>query len=147
MISSNFKLTYDPAGAATVILDYGDRIGDELEFALAKSVETVQLIDAAAPFLRVAQNAVTTFSIVRATDKPTDKEARAAMLDSLIAAQAASKKPLKIEVNGYTDGRYWQFATATVTAHKPKRYLETPAARWQQTTDIVATVLTYSPPP
>jgi len=147
MISSNFKLTYDPAGSATVILNYGDRIGDELEPALAKTVEVVTLVDADAPFIRIGKNAVTTFSVIVATDKTTDKEARAAMLDSIIAAQAATKKPLRIEINGYADGRYWQFSNATIITHKPKRYLSTPAARWQRTMDIVATGLTYSPPP
>jgi len=147
MISSCYKLTYDPAGTPVVILDYGDRIGDELEYALAKTVEVISLVDAAAPFIRVGKNAATSFSIMRAVDSPTDHEARAAILNSIVDAQTATKKPLKIEVLGYTDGRYWQFANATITTHKAKRYLETPKARWQRTTDVVATVLSYSPPP
>ena len=145
MISSCYKLTYDPAGAATVILDYGDRIADELEPELSKLVEIVPLIDAPAPFIRIGKNASTTLTIVRATDAPSDKEARAAILDSIIAAQTATKKPLKIEVYGYTD-RYWQFAAASITNHKPKRVLETSAARWQRTSVIVATGLTYTAP-
>ena len=145
MISSCYKLTYDPAGAATVILAFGDRIDAEPEFGLEKSVEVIGLVDAAAPFIRIGKNAVVNFSITRALDAATDTEARAAVLDSLIAAAAATKKPLKIEVNGYTD-RYWQFANATVKTHKPRRYLESYVARWVQTYDIVATGLAYTPP-
>ena len=145
MISSCYKLTYDPAAAATVLLAYGDRIEAEPEFGLEKSVETIALVDSAAPFLRVGKNAVVSFSITRAIDAASDKEARAAVLDSLVAAQTATKKPLKIEVNGYTD-RYWQFANATIKSHKPRRHLESPAARWVQTFDIVATGLTYTAP-
>ena len=147
MISSNFKLTYDPAGAATVILSYGDRIGDELEMSLTKTVEIVALVDGVEPFLRVGKNAETSFSFIRALDAATDMAARAAMLDSIIAAQSATKKPLKIEINGYADGRYWQFSNASVVSHKPKRYLQSPMARWVQSIDIVATGLIYSPPP
>lgn len=145
MISSCYKLTYDPSGSATVILAIDDRIESEPEFGLEKSVEIVQLVDAAAPYIRIGKNAVVSFSITRALDAAGDKEARAAMLDSLIAAATATKKALKIELSGYTD-RYWTFANATIRAHRPRRYLETPAARWVQTFDIVATGLAYTPP-
>ena len=143
MISSCYKLTYD---TSTVILDYGDKIDAEPEFGLEKSVEVISLIDAAAPFIRVGKNAVVSFSITRALDAATDKEARAAILASLITASTATKKALKIEVYGYTD-RSWSFANATIRAHKPRRYLDSPAARWVQTYDIVATGLTYTAPP
>ena len=71
--------------------------------------------------------------------------ARAAILDALIAAATATKKPLKIEVSGYAD-RYWQFANATIKSHKPSRHLQSVSPRWVTTWDIVATGLTYTHP-
>lgn len=145
MISSCWKLTYDPSGSATVLVDYGDRIDTELDFGLEKSVEVVSLVDAAAPFIRVGKNAVVNFSVTRFIDATDDKTARAAVLDALITAQTASKKPLKIEVYGYTD-RSWAFASATIKSAKPRRHLESASARRAQTWDIVATGLVYTPP-
>ena len=145
MIYSCYKLTYDPSGAPVVLLAVGDRIEAEPEFGLEKNVEIVSLVDAAAPFIRIGKNAVVNFSITRALDSATDKEARSAILDSLVASSAATKKPLKIEVSGYSD-RYWQFSAATIRSHRPRRYLESPSARWIQTFEIVATGLAYVPP-
>ena len=145
MISSCYKLTYDPSGTPVVILAVGDRIDAELDFGLEKNVEIIPLVDAAAPFIRIGKNAVVSFSIKKFIDAATDKEARASILDSLISASSATKKALKIEVNGYTD-RYWQFAHATVRSHRPARHLESASARWVQSWDIVATGLAYTPP-
>ena len=145
MISSCYKLTYDPAGTPVVLLNYGEKIEAELEFPLEKSVEVVQLVDAPAPFIRVAKNAVANFSVARALDAASDKEARAAVLAALVLSQSATKKPLKIEVLGYTD-RYWTFANATIKSHRVRRYLETPKCRWVQALDFVATGLTQTGP-
>ena len=145
MISSCYKLTYDPAGTPVVLLNYGDKIEAELEFPLEKSVEVVQLVDSAAPFVRVSKNAVVNVSLGRALDAASDKEARAAVLAALILAQTATKKPLKIEVLGYSD-RYWTFANATLKSSKVRRYLNTPQARWVQTFDFICTGLIQTGP-
>ena len=142
MTSSNWKLTYDPAGAATVLVAFDALLeSDELEPELGKKVEEVDLIDAPAPFLRVGKNAVTRFSIRVISEAATDADSRAAMLDSLIAAQTATKKPLRVEVAGIT-GFYWQFANATVKTHKPRRLLAWPVPAVVNQWDIVATGLT-----
>lgn len=143
MLSSNYTLTYDPAGTPVVLVTVGDRLEAELEFSLEKSVEIVQLIDAAAPFIRVAKNAVVSFQVRKYTAAATDADARTAVLNALITAQTATKKPLKIQVSGTTG--YWQFAHATIKSTTPARFLESPKARWVQTWDIVATGLTYTP--
>ena len=119
----------------------------EIEMALEKTVEVVALVDTTSPFIRLGRNSVVTFQFTRYLDAADDKAARSAALDSLIAAQTASKKPLKIEVNGYSDGRYWQFSNATIKSHKPRRYLTSPMPRWAQTYDVIATGLTYTAPP
>jgi lysophospholipase L1-like esterase len=142
MTSSNWRLTYDPAGANTVLVDFGTMLeSDELEPQLDKKVETVDLIDSPAPFLRIGQNAVTSFSFRVISEESTDSAARAAMLDGLIAAELATKKPLRIEVSGVSNA-YWQFSNATVKSHKPKRLLgyDTPANVTQY--DFSATGLT-----
>jgi lysophospholipase L1-like esterase len=75
------------------------------------------------------------------SEESTDSAARAAMLDGLIAAELATKKPLRIEVSGVSNA-YWQFSNATVKSHKPKRLLgyDTPANVTQY--DFSATGLT-----
>lgn len=142
MTSSNWKLTYDPAGTPLVLVAFDAMLeSDELEPQLDKSVEVVQLVDSAAPFLRVGQNAVVNFSIRVISEASTDALQRAAMLDSLIAAQTATKKPLRVEISGVTTA-YWQFANATVKSHKPRRLLAHPVPAMVTQWDIVATGLT-----
>lgn len=142
MLSSNYTLTYDPAGTPVVLVTVGDMLESELEFSLQKSVEVVELIDAAAPFIRVGKNAVVTFQVRRYTTAATDADARAAVLNALITAQTATKKPLKIQVSGSSG--YWQFANATIKGSLATRFLESRVARWVQTWEIVATGLTYT---
>ena len=147
MISSNWKLTYDPAGTPLVLVAFDALIEEELDMALEKTAEVVQLVDAAAPFIRVGKNAVVTFSVRVISESPaTDAAARAAVLDSLIAAQTATKKPLRIEVAGNTVD-YWQFAAATVKRHAPRRKLDMPSAAIVTQWDIVATGLSKTTTP
>jgi hypothetical protein len=147
MTASAWKLTYDPAGTPVVLVNYGDLMeSDELDPSLEKSVEVVSLVDAAAPFLRVGKNAVTSFSIRVLSYGISELAARSTMLDSLITAQTATKKPLRIEVEGVTNF-YWQWASATVKSHRPRRLLENPAAALVTQWDIVATVLSKTAVP
>lgn len=142
MTSSNWNLTYDPAGTPLVLVAFDALLeSDELEPQLDKTVEIVGLVDSAAPFLRVGKNAVVNFSIRVISEAVSDADSRAAMLDSLIAAQTATKKPLRLEVAGFPD-RYWQFANATVKSHTPRRLLAHPAPAMVTQWDIVATGLT-----
>lgn len=147
MISSNWKLTYDPAGTPLVLVAFDQLIEAELDLALEKTVEVVQLVDAAAPFIRVGKNAVASFSVRVISEAPaTDAAARAAVLDSLVAAQTATRKPLRIEVAGNT-ADYWQFANATVKRHAPRRLLESTAPATVTQWDIVATGLSKTTTP
>jgi len=150
MIYSAWKLTYDPSGTPQVLVDYGQLIDDELDAALKKAVEVVSLVDAAAPFIRVGKNAVVNFSVrVLLETAATDTAARVAVLNSLVAAQTATRKPLRIEVSGHTTD-YWQFANATVEGHTPRRHLDSPFPATLTQWDIVATGLTktaVTPPP
>lgn len=141
MIASAWKLTYDPAGTPEVLLAYDQIISEELGLSLEKAVELVALVDGAAPFVRVGKNAVTSISGTIISETPTtDAAARAAMLDALIAAQTATRKPLRVEIQGIT-AFYWQFASATIKRHAPRRMLEMPSAAWSVQLDIVATGL------
>jgi len=144
MLASNWKLTYDPAGTPVVLVDYGSFLAEELPFTLDKSVEVIGLIDAAAPFIRVGKNAVVTFTlevILENTGADADADARKAVMRSLLAAQTATKKPLKIEAQGVTDC-YWLFANSTVKKHSPRRHLSGPAGCLAATHEITATGLT-----
>jgi hypothetical protein len=142
MTSSHWRLTYDPAGAATVLVAFDAMLeSDELDPQVDKKVEAVDLVDAPAPFLRIGRNAVSSFSFRVISELSTDADARAAILDGIIAAQTATKKPLKIEVYGITSA-YWQFTNATIKTYKPRRLLAHPTPAVVTQFDIVATGLT-----
>jgi len=128
MLLSNWKLTFDPAGTPLVLLDYGAKIAGELRFPLRRGLEVVDLVGASEPFLRATGNSVVSLQFEVFKDETLDKTARQSVMESLIAVNMRTRKPLKIQVYGITD-RYWQFANAYVNEHNPGRYLEAPTAR------------------
>jgi hypothetical protein len=146
MIASNWKFTFDPAGTPRVLLDYGQKIMAEPAYTLDQTLEVVPLVDAAAPFLRLGKNAVVSFQLEIVTDLSTDALARAAVMASIIAAQTAARKPLRIEAYGVT-ATYWQFANAVIKQHVPRRHMEAPVARTITTWSITATGLTATAVP
>lgn len=139
-VTSNWKITFDPAGSARVLLDFGDKIEGEPVWSLKKGVQTTPLDDAVAPFLRAAGNAVVTFTIKVFTDEALDATARQRIMESLISISALVKKPLRIQVDTITD-RYWQFANCCISDHTPSREIESAKARLYKTYSITATGL------
>ena len=141
MTSSNWAITYDPAGTPLVLVAFHAMLeSDELEPQLEKTTEVVPLLDAPAPFLRIGKNAVTTFFFRVISVYDTDANARAAMLDGLIAAQTATKKPLRLQIFGIS-GYYWQFANATIKTHQPRRLLDYDVPALVTQHDFIATGL------
>lgn len=140
MTTSNWKITWDPAGTPLVLVDFGQKLLSEPVFSLAQGEEPVTLVDSAAPFLRPCGNAVVNITLETAADAASDALARAAIMRAIIAT-ATSRKPLRVEASGYTTG-YWQFAAAVVTSLAPQRHMETPAARHTAAWQITATGLT-----
>lgn len=122
-IESNWKLTFDPNGAALVLLQYRDLVDTELAWSLKKPLQVTQLDEASAPFLRHAGNAVVNLSFRVFTDQAVDMTARRNILDSLIEVTATTKKPLRVSVLGITEvtGTYWEFAHSYITEHSPLR--------------------------
>lgn len=105
LISSNWKLTL----GATVILDYGSWLSEELRFPQSNGLEVVPTPDSAWPLLIDTKNSAVTirFSILSTASE--DKETRASALNQLMTRAAETIAALRIDVNGYTD-RYWTFA-------------------------------------
>lgn len=140
MILSNWKLTFDPAGTPLVLLAYGDAIEGELRFPLKRGLEVVPLADAPAPFLRATGNSVVTIEFDVFPYLATDALARAAVMQSLITADALAKKPLKVEVSGVTD-KYWLFSTSYLSDHNPGRRLQSARARLVKSYTLTCTGL------
>ena len=144
-IISKWKLTLDPAGSPTVLVDVGDKLEDELSLGLTRLVSVTPLVRAAAPVLRNQKNAQTQISFAIYQDAATDAASRQDMLVGMLTAVSAEPKPLKIEVSGITD-RYWQFANAIVTGITPLRYISGKVPRRLTRYDITAVSLSQVGP-
>lgn len=143
---SNWKLTFDPAGTPRVLLDFGEKLAEEISFQGAKGLEVVDLTDAASPFLRPSGNNVVTFSWELWRDAVSDAQARADALNGMMAIIALGRRPLRIQLSGFTGG-YWQFANACITEHSALRRLESPTPRYVQTFSATCTGLSYTATP
>lgn len=140
-IISNYTLTFDPAGAAVVLVAVGDKMEGELQFGTKMGVEVIEIIDAPNVFIRPYGNRVTAIKLSVYLDYGSDLLARAEVLNSIMAIGPTRKKPLKIEVAGITDA-YWQFANAAIESYEPARWLDAPVARMVKSYSIQATGLT-----
>lgn len=138
-VSSNWKLTFDPAGVPRVLLNYGDQMEGELRFPLRKSLEVVSLAEAAAPFLRLGAEAVVSFSFTVYSTAASDLLARRECLESLVAIAPLVRKPLRVEIAG--TGTYWQFSNCAIAEHETGRELHGSLAKLIKTYQITATGL------
>lgn len=145
LLSSNWKLTFDPASAALVLLDYGQLIADEPRWSVAKGLEQVALPGGSAPFLRPSGNAVFQVSFEAYKDETLDRVARVRVLESLMEVAALDRKPLRVQIFEQTD-RYYQFSAAYITQHDPGRFMESAKARAFKGWTIVATGLSQVGP-
>ena len=148
-IKSRWKLTFDPAGTALVLLAFDDLIAGELEWELGRQAEVVPLIGAAAPFLRPMGNNTYQLEVTVYKTGASDLIARTAIMDSLKSIDDLGKKPLRIQVateDGIVTDRYWQFAQALVRSHKPVREVASSKARYALKYSITATQLTRTNP-
>jgi len=145
LLSSNWKFTFDPAGAALVWLDYGQLIADEPRWSLAKGLEQVPLPGGSAPFLRPSGNSVFQVAFETYQDETLDRIARVRVLESLMDVADLGRKPLRVQIADQTD-RYYQFASAYVTQHDPGRFMESAKARMFKGWTIVATGLSQVGP-
>lgn len=137
-ITSNWKLTWDPAGTPVVLVDYGQELDREIFPSLAKGLEVVPLIDATYPLLRMSKNAVISLSWRGYVDAADDAAARQAMMVALLTWATAGRKALKVEAYGITD-RSWLFASAAVTQYTPGRVVDFPLARVETSWAVTAT--------
>ncbi len=144
-IYSNWKITFDPAGAATVLVDIGDKLASEVVFRASRGAELIDLVDSAAPFLRDQKNASATITIQHFKDSASDALARQSLMEGMISVLSPGKKPLKVEAKGVTD-RYWLFTECIIRSFSPDRYMEAPVARLLKGYDIVAVKLTQVGP-
>lgn len=144
-LTSNWKLTFDPAGTPLVLLAIGDEMAAEIRWPLKKGMELIDLVDSSNPFLRAKGNNAFSIQLEIYADESDDATARRKIMESLIAVAALVKKPLKIEAAGVTD-RYWQAAAAVITDHEPSIVIDFPGARATKIFSITFTTLTQVGP-
>ncbi len=142
-LSSNWKLTFDPSGTPLVILAYGQMIDAELAWTLQATCEEVEPVDSEDLFLRDGRIRRYALAVKTYTTESLDLTARVNAMQSLIAVSALTRKPLRLEIQGHTPGKYWQWSSSFIKAHAPLRVLESNKARWSRQWDIVATGLSY----
>ena len=115
MIASPWKITLSPAASPLVMLDFSDRVNDEIDWGLSKIVEVIPLTRSAAPLLQNQDNRSYQFGYEVQRTHSTDAELAAGILDDLIAWGARDVAELKIERAGLTT-HYWKMTQAAITA-------------------------------
>ena len=115
MIASPWKITLSPASSPLVLLDFGERVNDEIEWGISKINEVIALTRSAAPLLQNLDNRSYQIAFEIQRSQTTDLLNAAAILDELIAWGARDIAELKIERSGIT-AHYWKFTQAVVTA-------------------------------
>lgn len=115
MISSPWKLSFGTS-SPVVILDYAEKLEDEIDWGGTRQAEVINLVDSAAPFLRDAKNLVYKIRFTVQRDSGTDIQSRTAMLDGLITWAGKTRDILKVQAYGIATFPYWQFSGAIVTA-------------------------------
>lgn len=142
---SQWKLTFDPAAANVVLLDYNQKLAADLKFPLKNGLDVINTPDSAWPLLLATGNSAVTLAFEIYADTADDKSARAAILNSLINTALLTIKPLKIQILGYTD-RYWTFAACSVAEYEPSRYLSAPTPRVLAGYKLTCVGLSYTGP-
>jgi hypothetical protein len=124
MKSSEWKLTYDPAGTPVVLLAVNDLLTGEIRFSAQREYGVTPLVRGAAPFLFEGLNVAINLSFTKVVQSANSHAAgREELMVSLVAFSSRIKKPLRIEASGVTN-KYWQAAQCIVTAHEPELHPE-----------------------
>jgi hypothetical protein len=146
LVSSNWKITWDPAGTPETILSVGDDLAGDIIWRALRSHEVVDLLDATTPFLRDGRTLSLSATFVRIVKAADDAAARAAVLDALVATGTRGKLPVRIEPAG-TTARYWQAPAALIISSAPMPRLYG-VGEWQQEIEIIMTgLVSVTPPP
>lgn len=122
-IQSNWRLTFNPLGAAEILLDYGDMLESELNWSIKKPLQITMLDDAVAPYIRHGGNAVYNFSFRVMKPLEPDTQARKDIINSLKQVQAHVVGSLKVKTlsDGVHAGADWTFAHAYITEYSAIR--------------------------
>lgn len=142
---SQWKLTFDPSGSPKVLVDFNQKLAGDLKFPQRNGLDVVPSPDSGWPLLLATGNSSVIIAVEVFADESTDKAARAALLNSLIATAGYGVKPLKIEVAGYSD-RYWTFASCGIAEYDAQRALSAPTARNLKGYKLTCAGLSYTGP-
>lgn len=118
MLSSPWKISFGTS--PVVILDFGERLLEEIDWGGARVGEVVNLVDGAAPFIRDAKNVSYKIKFSVQRDSGSDIDSRTAMLDGLIAFAGRTAAILKVQAAGIATFPYWQFSRCLITANNFK---------------------------
>lgn len=118
---SILKLTFDPGGANTVLLNHGDRLLDgPVKFPQRNGLAVEPSPDSPYPLILSTLNSNFTMKFSKVEDGAASQAAAmAAALNSLISEAGRGVKQLKIEVLGWTAGKYWLVQFCGCGEHEP----------------------------
>lgn len=126
MVSSNWKITYDPTGTPRILVNYGGRISDELEIPWSQSVQDSPRLRAASMNYFGRGNVANGLRFGVFNDHADDATARAWMLALVAGLPTLETKTLKIEING---GAKYLMSQAVIRAVTPRMVINAPVAR------------------
>ncbi|MEO5712987.1 MAG: hypothetical protein ABIT37_05825 [Luteolibacter sp.] len=143
--ASILKLTFDPASAALVLLDYGWMLADgPLRFPQKNGTEVVPSPDSSYPLILDTLNSQFVIKYTVVDDAAGSRAASmTAVLNSLISVAALGVKPLKIEVDGVGGGHYWQAAQCKVSENEPWHQPHSRFARTVKSLTLTCAGLSY----
>lgn len=120
-VLSNWKLTYDPAGAnPVVLLDYNMELTDEPEMSLRRGLEVVT-IPYGTPFLRPTNSDLYEVAVSIERNSSTDAYARRDMLNQLTDRYDQTvRMPIRLEIANLTT-QYYQWSAAFIHSASVKR--------------------------
>lgn len=138
LIVSTWKITFDPAGAAVVLLNYGDFLTDVIQPGQPRRAEVVDTEGSAAPFIRPVGNRISAFRYTRVREYATTALSNKAVMDWIRTIDPLGKKPLRIQSSLYSTG-YDQWGVSWIENHDPKERVHSTRAFMEQSFSILVT--------
>lgn len=146
LVSSNWKITFNPSGTPLVVCTWGQRIADEPSWPWSQMVQEGPRIRGVTSRFFARGNSTGGLTLASLTDHANDAAARAHCLGMQITLDAVTllAAPLKVEIFG---GAVYQAASAVIRSGETRMVIGAPKARTRTDWRIEATGWALVPPP
>jgi hypothetical protein len=134
MVSSNFKVTYDPSGTPLVLVNFANLIGEELEIPWAQDVQKSTRTRAPDGKNFGRGNVQNGLTFVVYKDHADDATARAWMFSHAVSLPKLETKTVKVEIQG---GAQYLMSEAVIQSAPSRMVIHTTKARTMTTYTLV----------